>query len=265
MNRRHVSFPCDAETLFGTLDHATGAVGLLIVSGGNEIRSGAFAGMAQLAEDLAVNGYPVFRFDRRGVGDSSGENGGFRTSAADIAAALTELRRLCPEMRRVVAFGNCDAASALMLASGAGCDGLVLANPWTFDDDMHDAMPAEALRSRYAAKLTNPREWLRLLRGGVNLRKLAAGLRTALGPAPAPTGLFAEMRAGMREFSGDTRFLIAGRDRTGIAFRSAWRDAPDLTCIADADHAFSSSDARADLLDALVSSLHEQARQLDMV
>ena len=39
--RRVISFACEGETLFGSVDEAPGTTGLLIVSGGNEIRCGA--------------------------------------------------------------------------------------------------------------------------------------------------------------------------------------------------------------------------------
>ena len=81
MNRLHLTFECADSTLAGTLDMACGASGLLLVSGGNEIRSGAFSGQAALAARIAAAGFPVFRFDRRGIGDSGGENKGFRNSA----------------------------------------------------------------------------------------------------------------------------------------------------------------------------------------
>jgi hypothetical protein len=63
--RTVTAFACAGETLVGTLDTATGETGLLIVSGGNEIRIGAHRGMALLAQRLAARGVPVFRFDRR--------------------------------------------------------------------------------------------------------------------------------------------------------------------------------------------------------
>ena len=184
MSRRHLTFACAGETLAATLDDASGSAGLLLVSGGNEIRAGAFSGQARLAARIAAAGYPVFRFDRRGVGDSTGDNAGFRESGADIAAALAAFRAACPALARVVGFGNCDAASALMLNAGAGCDALVLANPWTIEHD-DGALPAEAIRARYAEKLRNPRELVRLATGKVSLKKLAGGLRRAVGPAPA--------------------------------------------------------------------------------
>src|SRR3546814_5070051 len=71
--------------------------GLLIVSGGNELRSGAHRGMAKLAARLSRDGFPVFRFDRRGVGDSEGENGGFLSSGPDIAEEVAAFLRRSEE------------------------------------------------------------------------------------------------------------------------------------------------------------------------
>ena len=166
MRRRlHLTFSCEGSTLAATLDTAPLTTGLLLVSGGNEIRSGAFRGQARLAQTIAKRGFPVFRYDRRGIGDSEGENLGFTQSEPDIRAAIEAFRAIAPQVNRVFALGNCDAASALMLASGAGCDGLVLSNPWTIEDDADDSPPPQAIRARYAEKLRNPREVARLLRG----------------------------------------------------------------------------------------------------
>ena len=116
MSRLHFQFGCGSHKLAGALDTAPGETGLLWVSGGNELRSGAFAGQAQLAARLAAKGFPVFRFDRRGIGDSEGDNRGFTRSARDIRAALDAFRGMVQQLNRVIAFGNCDAASALMLS-----------------------------------------------------------------------------------------------------------------------------------------------------
>ena len=152
MIRRHLHFACGTAHLTGTLDEGDATSGLLLVSGGNETRAGAFSGQAELAVRIAAAGFPVFRFDRRGVGDSEGENTGFLGSQGDIAAALAAFLTEMPQLTRVVAFGNCDAASALMLSGGAGFQALVLANPWTFDSDDAPPPPA-AIRARYAARL----------------------------------------------------------------------------------------------------------------
>ena len=260
MTRRHLSFACEGEVLVGTLDEAPAATGLLLVSGGNEVRAGAFAGQAQLAARIAAAGHPVFRFDRRGVGDSSGENRGFHGSGPDIAAALAAFRAAYPALSRIVGFGNCDAASALMLNAGAGCDALVLANPWTIEQD-DGAPPPAAIRARYAGKLRDPKELVRLATGKVSLRKLAGGIGRALRQPPPPTTLAQEMREGLERFGGPVSLLIAERDRTAQAFLAAW-DAADsrLSCCAGASHAFVEPDARDWLFAALVATLGAEAQ-----
>lgn len=241
MSRHHFAFDCAGSRLVGTMDEAPGSTGLLIVSGGNEVRSGAWNGQALLAAEIAMQGYPVLRFDRRGVGDSEGMNGEFRSSGPDIASALTAFRERCPWLTRIVGFGNCDAASALMLARGADCDALVLGNPWTIEND-NEAAPAEVVRDHYRRRLADPAAMKRLLTGKVSLIKLAKSLFAAARPAPqanAPTGLAAEMSEGLQSFDGPVRFLVAGRDRTGLAFLSRWNKAdPRLRTCPQASHSF---------------------------
>lgn len=266
MTRRHVTFSCEGAILAGTIDVAQGKSGLLIVSGGNELRSGAFSGMAELAARVARAGYPVFRFDRRGVGDSEGDNGGFRQSGQDIAAAVRCFLTVAPQVERVIAFGNCDGATALALTFGAGCHGLVLANPWTMEGEGDAPPPPAAIRARYAEKLRNPRELLRLLRGQVSLAKIARGVVHALRPSPPPSSLAEELRLGLTQFAGPVRILLAARDRTAQAFAAAWDKAdPRIAICPESGHAFAEPHAREWLHGHLLSALSdEQARQLDV-
>lgn len=255
MSRRHVRFDCLGHQLAGTLDEAGSATGLLIVSGGNETRAGAFSGQAQLAAQIAAAGFPVFRFDRRGVGDSEGANRGFRDSWEDIAGACAAFRAEAPALQRIVAFGNCDAASALMLNRGAGCAGLVLANPWTFEDTADEMMPASAIRARYAQKLRNPRELLRFFKGQVSIAKLMKGMCGLVLQRKTPAGLLNEIRSGIQGFEGQIDFLISSRDRTGQAFVERWgKDARIATC-PDATHAFVEDHARDWLRERLIAAL----------
>lgn len=265
MSRRHLTFVCEGETLAATLDAATGPVGLLLVSGGNELRAGAFSGQSRLAARLAAAGYPVLRFDRRGVGDSTGENAGFIGSGPDIAAALALFHQQQPQVRRVVGFGNCDAASALLLNGGAGCDALALANPWTFEEAQQDAPDPASIRQRYAAKLKNPAELWRLVSGKVSLTKLAKGLVRATRAPDAAGPLVQAMRRGLADFSGPVRVLIAENDRTAQAFMQAMpetREAWDIC--ASAGHAFAGPEAGDWLFARLSALLDEQAGQLDV-
>ena len=244
MTRRHLTFACEGATLVGTLDDAAGATGLLIVTGGNEVRAGAWNGQARMAARIAAEGFPVFRFDRRGVGDSEGANTGFRGSAADIAAALAVFRTACPRVRRVVALGNCDAASALMLCHGTGLDALVLSNPWTIEGSESAEAP-EVIRDHYRRRLSDPRALLRLVTGKVSFASLFGSLRNALRKSPEPTTLAQDMAAGLAGFCGEVRFLLAGRDRTAIAFRAAWTGGdPRIRTCENATHSFVEADAR---------------------
>lgn len=262
--RRPSLFPCEGSILCGTLDAAPGKsdgqTGLLIVSGGNELRSGAWGSQAQLATKIAAQGFPVFRFDRRGVGDSEGVNGGFRSSAPDIAAAVAAFRDEEPGLSRIVAFGNCDAASALMLAQGAGCDALVLSNPWTIENDgagdSADAAPPAVLRSHYRNRLADPAALKRLLTGKVSLTGLIRSLLSAAKPAAAPNSLVQDMAAGIADFSGNIRFLVAERDRTAQAFLACWnRQDSRIHRCPGATHSFVEAAARdwlaAQVLEAL--------------
>lgn len=268
--REPLTFACHGAMLAATLDRADGAVGLLIVSGGNEVRCGAHRGMALLAAALAAAGHPVLRFDRRGIGDSEGANGGYLSSRDDIAAAIAAFRAACPGMTRVVAFGNCDAAAALALHQPLDVDALLLANPWTIADagtgDADPAAapplpPASAIRARYLARLRDPASLIRLVRGEVDLRKLVGGLARLVRPAPpaAPDSLGQRLCAAIRAAPQPVTLLLATRDRTAQAFADHWdRSGGDgamaVLRLDSASHSFAGSDAdwlRDKLLGAL--------------
>ena len=258
MSRSHLLFGCEGEQLAGTIDAAAGHVGLLMVSGGNELRSGAFSGQAQIAAKIAAAGFPVFRFDRRGVGDSSGVNAGYRSSGADIFAALTRFRIAQPQIRRIVGFGICDAASALVLNGSRDLDALILANPWIIEDA--DVLPPpSAIRSRYAQKLRNPAEIWRLLTGKISVKGLLRGALAAVAP-PRPAGsLAAEVAKGIAEFNGPVRILLAGRDRTAQIFEAEWPvPDPRIARCPNASHAFAEEVSRIWLFNQIIESMTAQ-------
>lgn len=250
--RRHLSFACEGAALAATLDEAPGTAGLLIVSGGNEIRSGAHRGMADLAQRIAAAGHPVFRFDRRGIGDSEGANGGFESSGPDIAAAIEAFHAAAPHVTRIAAFGNCDAASALLLHRPLSLNALILANPWTYEDSGNEdggtpaLPPASAIRARYLSRLKDPKSLLRLLKGEVDLAKLARGL-TALGkrkPPPAPASLPARIDAALAALPCPATILLATGDRTAQAFMENCRPGSvPVERLDSASHSFAGADA----------------------
>jgi exosortase A-associated hydrolase 1 len=255
--RRALSFACEGAACAATLDAAAGASGLLIVSGGNEIRSGAHRGMAELAATVAAKGYPVFRFDRRGVGDSEGDNRGFRFSGPDIAAALDTFRAECPQLARIVAFGNCDAATALAL-HGTPVDARVLANPWVIPSTGEMPPPA-AIKDRYTRRLRDPEAWKALLTGKIDMGKLAKGLGRLAAAKPAqPDSLADKVVRALEASPIPTTILLASGDATAIAFADVWRGDPAVAIerIDTASHSFADSVA----YQALVSTLERALR-----
>jgi len=191
------------DLLIGTLDSASGATGLLIVSESAEIRSGPHRSMAQLAHRIAAAGYPVFRYDRRGVGDSAGSNHGFLQSSPDIAAAATTFRREA-QLRRVVAFGNGDAASALTLFHPeARIDALLLANPVTVG-------PATTVEESDDEDRQAPRGWIRQMISRSPVRR----------PDVTPS-ITSDLAAALVKAELPITLLLATRDETATAFADA--------------------------------------------
>lgn len=239
--RQLIAFPCEDEQLIGSLDEAEGNTGLLIVSGGNELRSGAHRAMALLAARLAAEGIPVFRYDRRGVGDSTGANRGFRAARADLLAACGAFRREAPHLSTLIAFGNCDAATLLARhGRDAGIARLLLANPWVVEP--HDDLPtAPAIRAHYAARMRDPATWRRLLTGGVSIGKLVRGLRR-ISHSESPDDPFTtEALATIAGWGDDVHVVLAEQDATAIAYADAARRAgiaPRTTVIPTASHSF---------------------------
>ena len=259
--RSILTFMCENSACAATLDAASGTTGLLIVSGGNEVRAGTHRGMAKLAVQIAGQGFPVFRFDRRGVGDSAGENTGYENSADDIAAALVTFRSAQPQLDRVMALGNCDAATALLLHHNTDLSALVLGNPWVVDVDENAPSPAST-RVYYANRLRDPKAWLRVLRGLVNLRDTAGSLTSVVAPhARSPLALAVAQAMVARPLP--TTILLAAHDRTAIGFADQWandifdpiRGHTQLKSVPSASHSFASSSDHATLLETVLAAL----------
>ncbi|TPG12375.1 hydrolase 1, exosortase A system-associated [Sphingomonas oligophenolica] len=253
--RRLIAFPCAGDTLIGAIDDAAATTGLLIVSGGNEVRAGAHRGMAMLAANIAAAGFPVLRYDRRGVGDSAGENRGFRYAQDDLAAAVATFRAEVPGVDRIVGFGNCDAASTLALfGRDAGIDRVLLANPWVIEDD-DDLPPAAAIRARYAERLRSRSAWSRLLRGEIDLRKTVRGLAKLSRTKPHPSNRLATrvIRA-IADWDDDATVILASGDATAIAYRDVARGLPATTIDTDS-HSFARSNDKEALRAEVVNAL----------
>lgn len=262
MTARGLPFNCAGVLCAGMLHDGDRRTGLVIVSGGLQTRVGSHRLFFDLAEAISQAGFPVLRFDRRGMGDSGGTDAGWRSSAPDIAAAAAALRGACPALRSVAGWGLCDGASALALfGADAGLDALVLANPWLRDEDRASLPPPAAVAQRYRQRLFDRDSWRRLVRGDIDLAKLARGLRS-LELRHQPTALERAVAQALSRFDGPVSALVGTEDATGIAFAAAVGADPLKRCrvacrpVADGDHSFSSAAQRTAVIDATLEFLN---------
>lgn len=204
--------------------------GVLIVVGGPQYRAGSHRQFTLLARSLASGGYPVLRFDYRGMGDSEGTLRTFEDIGHDIRAAIDALYRDFPALQEIVIWGLCDAASAaLFYAHGDGrVGGLVLANPWV---RTASGEASAYVRHYYANRLLQPEFWKKLVSGKFRVaqsllsftRYLRDSLnkpaeRSVAGSQRNSDSLPERMAAGLEKFRGPVLFVLSGNDLTAKEF-----------------------------------------------
>ena len=221
--RRLLTLDCEGATLGATLDGAEGDVGLLLVIGGSQTRIGSHRMYERLAKALAEQGFPCLRFDRRGTGDSSDEDPGFRGSAPDITAAEAALLAHYPALSRLHALGLCDGASAIALfGDEAGLDGLVLVNPWLVEAASGEPPPA-AIRRHYRDRLLSLRGWKDIVSGAISYRKLLRGISKIV--RRSPSSLAQDVAAALQHHSVPAQVILCRGDATAIAADAEFKTA----------------------------------------
>ncbi len=221
--RQLIQFSCEYEILAASLDQGERTTGIVIVAGGGQTRIGAHRGFEQLAKAFRESGYSCFRYDRRGVGDSSGTDSGFEASASDLKAAAAKFRELCPELEHIAGFGLCDGATTLSLyAEEAGIDAIILANPWIVRAEAN-APPPAAISKHYRERLLSLDGWKRILTGRIDYRKAFGGVTSLLAPRKKDGSLAQRSAEALARFSGPARIILAKDDATAVAFDHEWR------------------------------------------
>lgn len=265
-----VVFDCQAEQLAGVLHRGnvvapTGIV--IVVAGGPQYRAGAHRQFVMLARMFADHGYPVLRFDLRGMGDSTGQHLGFAQSHADIRAAIDELQHLVPSVSQAMLFGECESATGILFYAHRDprVRKVALVNPWVRTDEGR----AEAiLKHYYRDRLLSRKFWDDALRGRLRLgralvsfvrlmttflkgrKSLRADVVLAAHDDFDAMPLVARTAEGLRRFKGQVLLLMSGYDYIAREFdevtkRSrAWAgllDGPRVqrVDIDGADHTFS--------------------------
>jgi len=231
ITERALTFDCEGDTLMGILSAPAAPcdTGVVIVVGGPQYRAGSHRQFVLLARALAREGFPVLRFDVRGMGDSQGSPRDFENIGADIDAAIGTLLRQVPSLARVALWGLCDGASAALLHADAARDprvcGLVLLNPWVRSPE---SLARVHLRHYYWRRLAQPEFWSKLVRGGVGQaawRDLLANLRARrAAPRAAQLTYQQRMARGWTAFEGDILLVLSGNDFTAKEFLDATRD-----------------------------------------
>jgi exosortase A-associated hydrolase 1 len=268
-------FECEGDSLVGVLHAPPGGArrpGVLVIVGGPQYRVGSHRQFTLMARDLAAAGFPVLRFDYRGMGDSDGAPRSFEAAGADITAAIAAFSAAAGgSLDGVVLFGLCDAASAALMygAREPSVKGMVLANPWV----RSEAGEAKSyVRHYYGRRLLQGSFWRKLLAGETRIlasirdfmRKLAASRAGSAGGG----GFVAAMHAGLLAFRGPVLLFQSGRDLTAGEFDDLcaddadWRSALqapgiELVRLADADHTFSRRDHLDEVARRMVAWMRE--------
>ncbi|PVX36321.1 hydrolase 1, exosortase A system-associated [Janthinobacterium sp. 78] len=218
-----------------SLPAAPGPRGILIVTGGPQYRGGSHRQFVLLARALAAQGWPVLRFDLRGMGDSEGSARDYRAAGPDIAGALAQFFDAVPTLREVALWGLCDGATAAACHAprDARVYALILLNPWVRSSA---GLARATLRHYYLPRLLQGAFWRKLASGGVRMGASLASLRQVVAATQAQTQEAQEddapapalLRA-LRQFQGKVLLILSGDDlgarewQTLLHGDGAWR------------------------------------------
>jgi len=262
--------PCEGDQLMAIMHRGNASMRrgvVIVVAGGPQYRAGAHRQFVSLARNLAARGYPVLRFDLRGMGDSSGTYRGYEHSQPDIRAAIDALISNNPQVEDVVLFGECESASGILFYAymDSRVKGIVLVNPWVRTDE---GRAQAIIKHYYVDRIRSLDFWRKVGSGQFSPRKSAASFlslcgsyirgRSTIAKAAADSGkedisgvpLPQKTAAGLRRFRGAAMILMSGRDWIAKEFdeitesSKAWQglmQEPRISrrVISDADHTFS--------------------------
>ena len=238
-------FASGKEKLLGILHlpDRPATVGLIVVVGGAQYRVGSHRQFVLLARELAAHGIPVMRFDYKGMGDSEGQLGQPEPCEylnPDIRAAVDTLLDRLPYLEKVVLWGLCDGASAILLYAhhDPRVQGAVLLNPWVRTPNGH---ARSVIKHYYLRRLADPALWRKMLQGDFHIaesfKSVLQLFATARGSnvldqrddevAMSNRGLPERMAEGLDRFKGSVLLVLSGRDLVAAEFKDMLSVSPN--------------------------------------
>ena len=270
-----LAFDCEGDTLVGIVHRpeSPSARGVLsLVAGGPQYRAGCCRQLVYMARDFSTHGIPVMRFDHRGVGDGNGQFLDFLHVEADLAAAIEAFKRAVPELREVVLWGGCNAASGIMINAHRYPEvtGMIISNPYAHSE----ATEAVVVRKHYVRRLKDPAFWAKVfklrfnpfpyIQSAINsvLKRFLASNAVASQSGTGRERPFTElMLSGFKKFRGQILLVMSGQSLTSeefdvlVANSPEWQKAYKAASLSrvdlvKADQTFSTLEARNDLVQA---------------
>ena len=275
MNEKPLVIESTGQPLVGMLHPAPGKqeLGVLVmVAGGPQYRIGGHRQLVLWARKFASRGFPVFRFDFSGMGDSYGEYLEFENTEEDIRAALDRFFAETPSLKQVVLWGECNACSASLFFAHKDprVKGIVMLNPWVRTEQ---GQAKAVVKHYYLNRLTQRSFWAKVLglkfdlvgsiRSALQMIATARGqtaanpgrakpdAKVAVDPRPLPDRMF----DGLSRFKGRIMLVMSGRDMVSKEFDDllqavpAWHDQLASCALVRhdleyADHTFSTGEWR---------------------
>lgn len=201
-------------------------LGVVIVVGGTQYRVGAHRSFVQLARAISEAGFPVLRFDHRGIGDAPAEYPGFAAIGPDISAALDVFMTRVPMIEGVMLWGLCDAVPAICQIANQDkrVQGIALINPWIRDAESYDR---SLFKNYYAKRPFQSDFWKNLLLGkssGIDFVRLmvrmAKPFKSRNGKRAGSNHLTLKERVyrDLLGFKGPCLLVLSGNDLTAQEF-----------------------------------------------
>jgi exosortase A-associated hydrolase 1 len=279
------TFECQGARLVGMLHRparlaSTQGV-LFVVPGGPQTRTGVCRNLVLSSRRLAELGIVSMRFEQRGVGDSGGRYLGFEFWEDDLRGACEAFRARAPDIEGIVLWGECNAASAVMMNAWRLPDvtGIIMQNPLLRTAETQ----AKALiKSYYWRRLRQKSFWLKVfqlqfmpwksLRAFLRLRASARAVGDSVvtqeHTAWNETLPFqAKMLEGLQRFHGSGLLFLSSRNLDAVELGEiikvspAWKalfNGPRMRTVAikDGVHKFDSRGFREKMVQECVDWLH---------